>query len=464
MSPPAQLRTRILLVDDDLDMLETLAEGLGERGFEVFTARSGEAGVRLAAERPVDVVVTDLRMTGIDGIELLGQLQEQSPELPVIVMTAYSAVDTAIEAVRRGAYHYLAKPFRLDELVIFLRRAYDDTQLRREAASLRRALREQPAPPGLLGHSGAMQEIYRIIGQVAATTAPVLITGETGTGKSLIAATIHQRSPRASAPLISINCAALPENLLESELFGHVRGAFSGATAEAAGLFLAANGGSMFLDEIGEMPQALQAKLLHVLERQTVRPLGGTKERPIDVRILSATNRDLDQAVRDGKFREDLLYRLNLVAIELPPLRERSGDMPELIEHFLARARARYPDSPVRGLSREVVQKLLAHPWPGNVRELAQTLERLVLLGRGELVGIDDLPRNLRRGPGLMPAFDAIVPMREMQRRYAAWVLEQNEGVRARAARGLGIDVKTLARLLEPDGTASPGADEPAAP
>jgi two-component system response regulator HydG len=451
---PVQLRSRILLVDDDLDMLETLAEGLGERGFEVVTARSGEAALHQVDERPVDVVVTDLRMAGIDGIELLGQLREQSPELPVIVMTAYSAIETAIEAVRRGAYHYLAKPFRLDELVIFLRRAFDDTQLRREAVTLRRALREQPAPPGLLGHTAAMQETYRVIERVAGTTAPVLITGETGTGKSLVAAILHQRSGRASAPLVSINCAALPEPLLESELFGHVRGAFSGATSESIGLFQAANSGSIFLDEIGEMPLALQAKLLHVLERQAVRPIGGTKERSVDVRILSATNRDLEQAVREGKFREDLLYRLNLVALELPPLRERTADIPELLTYFLAQARARYPDSPVQGFSRDVMQKLLSHPWPGNVRELAHTLERLVLLGRRETVELDELPRNFRRGPGLSPVFDAIVPMREMQRRYAAWVLEQNEGVRARAARGLGIDVKTLARLLEPDDAA----------
>ena len=448
---PVQSRSRILLVDDDLDMLETLAEGLGERGFEVVTARSGAAALRQMGERPVDVVVTDLRMAGIDGIELLSQLHAISPELPVIVMTAYSAIDTAIEAVRRGAYHYLAKPFRLDELVIFLRRAFDDTQLRREAAALRRALREQPAPQGLLGHSAAMQETYRVIERVAGTTAPVLLTGETGTGKSLVAAILHQRSGRASAPLVSINCAALPEQLLESELFGHVRGAFSGATSESIGLFQAANGGSIFLDEIGEMPAPLQAKLLHVLERQTIRPIGGTRERAVDVRILSATNRDLEQAVREGKFREDLLYRLNLVTIELPPLRERTADIPELLTYFLAQARARYLDSPVRGFSRDVMQKLLAHPWPGNVRELTHTLERLVLLGRRETVELDDLPRNFRRGPGLSPVFDAIVPMREMQRRYAAWVLEQNEGVRARAARGLGIDVKTLARLLEPD-------------
>jgi two-component system response regulator HydG len=304
-----------------------------------------------------------------------------------------------------------------------------------------------------------MQEVYRVIERVAGTTAPILLTGETGTGKSLVATIIHQRSDRASAPLVAINCAALPEALLESELFGHVRGAFSGATADNAGLFCAANGGTVVLDEIGEMALPLQAKLLHVLERRAVRPIGGTKERPIDVRILAVTNRDLEQAVREGKFREDLLYRLNLVPLELPPLRERSGDVAELLGRFLAEARARYPDSPVRGLSRPALERLLAYPWPGNVRELSHVIERLVLLGRGENVELDDLPRAIKttvEGPAL---FDAIVPMREMQRRYAAWVLEQVDGIRSRAAKRLGIDVKTLARLLDPqvEGAGEPG-------
>ena len=452
MAPPTQQKTRLLLVDDDLDMLEALAEGLGEQGFEVLTARSAEAAIVHLSEESFDVMVTDLRMTGADGLTLLAQARELSHELPVIVMTAYSAIDTAIEAVRRGAYHYLAKPFRIDELVIFVRRAFEDTQLRREAEMLRHALRVQPAPPGLLGRSAAMQELFRVIDRVAGTAAPVLITGETGTGKSLVATSIHQRSDRASAPMVTLNCAALPENLLESELFGHVRGAFSGATSSAAGLFAAANGGSILLDEIGEMALPLQAKLLHVIERRTVRPIGGTKERPIDVRVLAATNRDLDQAVRDGKFREDLLYRLNLVVLELPPLRERGADIPVLIEHFLAEALARYPDSPVRHLSRDAQARLLAHPWPGNVRELAHTIERLVLLGRGEVVEAADLPRNIKAGADVPPPFDAIVSMRDMQRRYAGWVLQQVDGIRAHAARRLGIDVKTLARLLGNDG------------
>jgi two-component system response regulator HydG len=247
---------------------------------------------------------------------------------------------------------------------------------------------------------------------------------------------------------VILNCAALPENLLESELFGHVRGAFSGATASATGLFSAADGGSILLDEIGEMALPLQAKLLHVLERGTVRPIGGTKERPIDVRILAATNRDLEQAVRDGRFREDLLYRLNLVELELPPLRERTSDLPELLDHFLAKALARYPDSPVRSLSRAALERLLAHPWPGNVRELSHTIERLVLLGHGAVVEVSDLPRSMRETTDPPTAFDAIVPMREMQRTYAAWVLEQVDGIRLHAARRLGIDVKTLGRLL----------------
>ena len=460
MSPPAKLQTRVLLVDDDLDMLTTLAESLGERGFAAITAPSGEAAREHLRGGGLDVMVTDLRMTGIDGIELLGEARELLPGLPVILMTAYSAIDSAIEAVRRGAFHYLAKPFRVDELVIHVRRALEDTRLRREAETLRRALRAQPPPPGLLGRSAAMQEVYRVIERVAATAAPILITGETGTGKSLVAASIHQRSSRASAPFVSINCAALPEALLESELFGHVRGAFSGATVDASGLFSAANGGTIVLDEIGEMALPLQAKLLHVLERRAVRPLGGTRERPIDVRIIAATNRDLEGAVRDGSFREDLLYRLNVVTLDLPPLREREGDIGELIEFFLAQARAKYPDSPVRGLARPVLQRLLAHPWPGNVRELSHAIERLVLLGRGAVIELDELPRSLRPSADSPPLFDAIVPMREMQRRYATWVLEQVDGIRSHAAKRLGIDVKTLARHLAPPDAAPRDDDD----
>jgi two-component system response regulator HydG len=441
-------KTRLLLVDDDLDMLEALADGIGDHGFEVITARSAEAAIGHMAEEHYDVMVTDLRMTGADGLTLLAQARAIDTELPVIVMTAYGAIDTAIEAVRRGAFHYLTKPFRVDELVIFVRRAVEDTRLRREAEVLRHALRVQPGPPGLLGRSAAMQELFRVLDRVAATSAPVLITGETGTGKSLLAATIHQRSGRASAPMVTLNCAALPENLLESELFGHVRGAFSGAVAGATGLFMAANGGTILLDEIGELAMPLQAKLLHVIERGAVRPIGGTKERTIDVRVLAATNRDLEQAVREGRFREDLLYRLNLVQIELPPLRERSGDLAELIGLFLEDARGRYPDSPVRRLSRPALERLIAHRWPGNIRELAHTIERLVLLGHGENVEVDDLPRNMRPGPDTPLAFDAILSMRDMQRRYAAWVLEQVDGIRSHAARSLGIDVKTLGRLL----------------
>lgn len=448
MLSPTKHKTRILLVDDDLDMLEALSDGLADKGFEVTAARSAEAALVHLAEANFDVMVTDLRMTGADGLTLLAEARALNPQLPVIVMTAYSALDTAIEAVRRGAFHYLAKPFRVDELLIFIRRAFEDTQLRREAEVLRHALRVQPGPPGLLGTSAAMQELFRIIDRVASTSAPVLITGETGTGKTLVASTIHQRSGRASAPLVALNCAALPENLLESELFGHVRGAFSGATSSSAGLFSAADGGSILLDEIGEMALPLQAKLLHVIERGAVRPIGGMKERPIDVRVLAATNRDLEQAVRDGRFREDLLYRLNLVVLELPPLRERNGDLPELIDHFLGKARARYPDSPVCNFSRAALERLLAHPWPGNVRELSHTIERLVLLGHGAMIEVADLPRSFSAPPDSNPAFDAIVPMREMQRRYAAWVLEQVDGIRAHAARRLGIDVKTLGRLL----------------
>ncbi len=449
-SPPAQ----VLVVDDELDLAETLAEGLCDRGFLAMATSSGRDAIERLEHGPVDALVTDLRMGGVDGLTLLAESRRLAPERPVIVMTAYGAIDTAVESIRQGAYHYLTKPFRLDELVIFLQRGLDEVRVRREAAALRRTLRDRFAATTLLGNSAAMRAVRDVMERVADTHATVLLTGETGTGKGLVARALHTESRRAAAPFVTVNCAALPEALLESELFGHVKGAFTGATAARAGLFAEAHGGTLFLDEIGEMTPALQAKLLDVLERGVVRPIGDSRERAVDVRVIAATHRDLRRDVLAGRFREDLFYRLDVVTLEVPPLRARLDDLPRLTEHFLQLAVARYPASTVRRVSAEAMARLAGYRFPGNVRELAHMIERGVLLGRAAELQPTDLPAAaLSDSPSSRVPFQGeIVPVRELQRRYAAWALEQLGGHRTRTAERLGIDAKTLAKWL---------ADEP---
>jgi two-component system response regulator HydG len=445
--PPA----RVLVVDDELSMAEMLADALSERGFEGIAAGSSAEAARRLGEENLHALVTDLRMPGLDGLGLLSVARRVAPDCPVVVMTAYSSIDTAIESIRRGAYHYLTKPFKVDELAIFLDRAIDDVRVRREAATLKRTLNEH-ALGNLLGPSGAMRDVRDLVGRIADAAVPALILGETGTGKGLVARAIHAEGVRAAAPFVTVNCAALPEPLLESELFGHVKGAFTGATARRTGLFEAAHGGSLFLDEIGEMTPALQAKLLDVLERGVVRAVGANKEVAVDVRIIAATHRDLRERVQAGTFRQDLLYRLDVVAIDIPPLRHRRDDIPVLVEHFLAAARARHPQSPVIAIAADAMATMLAHAWPGNVRELQHVVERLVLLGRSPEVGASELPATVtvKRDPAGAFAGD-VVPLREVQRRYVAWAFEQLGGRKIHTAEKLGVDIKTLSRWLRED-------------
>jgi two-component system response regulator HydG len=441
---------RILIVDDNLEMARSLADGLADRGYAVEAVGSGRAALEALAAGRIDAVVTDLRMPDVDGLGVLAASRKGNPSRPVIVMTAYSAVDTAVESIRQGAYHYLTKPFKQDELAIFLERALDDVKVRKEASALRSALRASFSASSLVGGSAGIQAVRERIARVADAPAPVILFGETGTGKGLVARALHADSKRAGGPFVSVNCAALPDTLLESELFGHVRGAFTGATADRPGLFAEAHGGCLFLDEIGEMPPPLQAKLLHVLETGSVRPLGSTKAREVDVRIIAATHRNLDQAVREGRFREDLLYRLDVVSIVIPPLRDRREDIPELVERLLEQIRARYPDSPVRRLSPAALEQLARHDWPGNVRELAHTLERTVLLARSAEVGVDELPEATRGGkaPARLGFSGPIVPIRELEQQYAAWALAQTGGHRTKTAERLGVDPKTLRKWL----------------
>jgi two-component system, NtrC family, response regulator HydG len=443
-------RARVLVVDDKPEMAETVADGLRDSGYQVITAHAGREALRLLESERPEALVTDLRLPGIDGLALLAASRKLEPLRPVIVMTAFGAIDSAIESIRQGANHYLTKPFKAEELLIFLGRALEEVRLRREAASLKTTLKATWSPPEFVGRSGAIREVLDIVQRLAPTDAPVLLTGETGTGKSQIAKLLHGQSGRAGGPFVSINCAALPEALLESELFGHTKGAFTGAAQERAGLFAEADRGTLLLDEIGEMPASLQAKLLHVLETRTVRPVGASRERPIDVRIVSATHRDLRERVRAGSFREDLLYRLDVVPVHLPALRKRREDVALLAQHFLERAKERYPASPVQRLSREAMARLYDYRWPGNVRELAHALERLVLLGRSAEIGFDELPQSIREAeaPKGMSFGQGVLPMRELQRRYCAWALQQSGGHRGRTAEVLGIDPKTLAKYL----------------
>jgi two-component system response regulator HydG len=442
---------RVLVVDDDPELAETLAEGLGERDLDAIACSSStEASERLKAG-DIDALVTDLRMPKVDGMQLLALSRQLAPERPVIVMTAYGAIETAVDAIRQGAYQYLTKPFGLDELALFLHRALDDARVRREAKALRATLDKQVGLGSLVASSAAMREVFDIASRIASATTPVLLTGETGTGKTALARAIHAASARAAGPFVAVNCAALPENLLESELFGHVKGAFTGATAARAGLFADADHGTLLLDEIGEMAPALQAKLLQVLEAGTVRAVGASTQRTVDVRVIAATHRDLRERARTGAFREDLLYRLDVVTIEVPALRHRREDIPMLAERFLAESRGRHPNSPVERFSPEAMARLLDYAWPGNVRELAHAVERVVLLGRDAEVKASDLPAATAQtaATGLPGGLEGtVLPIREVQRRYAAWALEKLGGHKARTAEALDVDTKTLAKWL----------------
>jgi two-component system, NtrC family, response regulator HydG len=450
-------RPRVFVVDDDRVLGETLKDGLLDRGYESVAISSSKEAARRLASEDVDALVTDLRMPGVDGLGLLELSRRATPERPVIVMTAYSAVDTAIESIRRGAYHYLTKPFKVDELALFLGRALDEARLRREAVMLRRALGDRFAVANIIGASDSMRELCELASRVGDTTVPVLVLGETGTGKGLIARAIHAAGPRADGPFVTVNCAAVPENFLESELFGHTKGAFTGATGPRKGLFEQASGGTLFLDEIGELPLPLQAKLLDVLERRVVRALGSDHERPVDARVIAATHRNLRARARDGCFRQDLLFRLDVVRLEIPPLRQRPADLPALTVHFLARARGRHPASPVQRIAPDALARLTAHPWPGNVRELENVIERFVLLGRSAEIGVTDLPKEVgATGREDLPFEGPVLPLEDVERRYARWAIAQLGGRKMLTAEKLGIDRKTLARLL------GNGDDDPA--
>jgi two-component system, NtrC family, response regulator HydG len=453
----------VLVVDDDLALAETLSDGLLERGYRGIAEGSSAAAIRRLESEDIDVLVTDLRMPKPDGLELLAVSRKLDATRPVIVTTAFSDVASAVESIRQGAYHYLTKPFKVDELELFLRRALEEARLRTEAVVLRRALRERFALGNMVGESTSMRALFDQMERIADAEVPVLLSGETGTGKGLVARALHSLGRRANGPFVSVNCATLPENLLESELFGHVKGAFTGAVAQRSGLFEEAHGGTLFLDEIGEIDFGLQAKLLDVLESGQVRAVGANKQRPVDVRVVAASNQNLRRMAAAHRFREDLLFRLEVVRLDLPPLRDRLEDLPILVEHFLKAAKVRHPKSPVEHFSLEAHARLAQHPWPGNVRELEHVVERAVLLGRTQEVPPSELhlERPQATGEGRHTFSGPVLPLRELQRRYAAWALQQQGGRRLATAESLGVDRKTLAKLLD---TADAGGEDAAPP
>ena len=434
---------RVLAVDDERPTRLLMERELPRAGFRVTTAESGEDALVAIRTQDFDVVLLDLRMPGCGGMEALRRIRESEAGAEVVILTGHPDVDTAIAAMKLGAYDYLTKPFKLAELEQVLRRAAERKRLQLENQALRRMVAQSEPSPLIVGSSRAVTELLATVRRIAPTDANVLIMGPSGTGKGLVARVIHDSSARARGPFLAINCSAFQDQLLESELFGHEKGAFTGATAAKPGLFEVAEAGTLLLDEVGEMSPAMQAKLLQVLDTREMRRVGGTRVHRLDVRIIAATNRDLPEAVKAGRFREDLYYRLNVVTLTLPPVRERKEDIPLLVEHFLARfGSAGYGP---RRFTPESLQVLTDYPWPGNVRELANAIERLLILTPGEAIGPEDLPPNIRSIQG---AADAPGSLADMERLHILRVLKETQGRKAQAARILGVDVKTLNKKI----------------
>jgi len=454
---------RVLVVDDEQSMCELLETDLRMRDFEPQWYTSAKDALLAMSRSEFDVVVTDLKMPGIDGIELCQRIVANRPDIPVVVMTAFGSMETAIAAIRAGAYDFVTKPIEMDMLALTLQRAVRHRQLQERVKTLSEAVARSERFDELLGASPVMQQLYDQMSRIADTDASVLIVGESGTGKELVARSIHKRSRRSDQSFVAVNCAALPDTLLESELFGHAKGAFTDARSERKGLFLQADGGTLFFDEIGEMPLTMQPKLLRALEESRLRPVGGDQEVPFDVRLVAATNRDLESAVEEGTFREDLFFRVHVIQLEMPPLRSRGTDTLLLAQNFVEKFAAR-SNKAVTGISEAVAERLLAYSWPGNVRELRNVMERAVALTRYDKLAVEDLPdkiRDYRSSQVFIGGEDPsdLVPVEEVERRYILHVLEASGGNKTLAARTLGLDRKTLYRKLRQYG-ADAGAEE----
>jgi len=437
---------RILVVDDEVNARTALAELLRDEGYDVETAADAFKALGKYAEHAPQVVLTDLKMPGMDGIELVKRLRALPDPAAVVVVTAFGAVQSAVEAMHAGSAEYLTKPINFDELLLVLDRILEHHRLTAEARNLRARLDERFARHNLIGSGPAMRWVFEMIDQVAPSRATVLITGESGTGKELVAAAIHQRSPRASGPFIKVHCAALAESLLESELFGHEKGAFTGAVNRRDGRFSLAHGGTLFLDEIGEISASIQVKLLRFLQEHEFERVGGDRPISVDVRIIAATNRDLPQMIKDGRFREDLFYRLNVVAVGMPPLRERATDIPALAYFFLERF-AKDNGKAIAGFAHDALQLLIAYPWPGNVRELENAIERAVVMTQGGLIEARHLPPTLVPRPATSPDGGPPIPgttLSELERYAILKTLESTGGATSKAAEVLGISVRKI--------------------
>jgi DNA-binding NtrC family response regulator len=439
----------LLIVEDDTPMREMLDSLFGEEGWEVRQASTANAALGLVRDTDFDVVLSDIKMPGKSGIEMVGELRQLRPDTPVVLMTAFGSIDSAVEAMQAGAFDYITKPFEPEAVLLTIERALERRNLEEENRRLRRAVDRTGALGELIGESPAMREIFALIRKVAQSRSSVLITGESGTGKEVVARAIHFHGRRSDKPFVPINCTAIPEGLLESELFGHVRGAFTGSHTTKTGLFEKAGGGTLFLDEIGDMGPALQGKLLRVLQDREIRPVGGTQSVKVDVRIIAATNKTLSEEMKEGRFREDLFYRLNVIPIHIPPLRERPEDIPPLVEAFL-----RKHGGGRRNLSTEAMERLMRSPWRGNARELENAIERGLTLSESDTIGLADLPVETGCGEEsqepanvvLVAAAASKLTLRELEDRYTEEILRRTGGNKVRAARILGIDRKTLYR------------------
>jgi two-component system response regulator HydG len=442
----------LLIVDDQASIRETMLITFRREGYDVQAAESGEQALTILERRPFDLVITDLRMSGIDGIEVLRRIKELSPDTEVVVMTAYGTIEGAVEAIKKGAYDYLTKPFQPEELILVAQRALERRGLAQRVRVLEEAVRDREPFHGIVATSPGMQKVLRMVQQVARHEATVLITGESGTGKELVARALHALSPRKDKRLVVINCGTIPENLQESELFGHIKGSFTGAHYSKPGLFEEADGGTAFLDEIGELTLPAQVKLLRFLQDGEVRRVGTTVSRNLDVRIIAATNRDLNKSVEEKTFREDLFYRVNVIPIDLPPLRERRDDIPHLTHHFVKRAADRIgmPNPP--SVSPRAMSVLMSQPWRGNVRELENLVERAIALDKDGIIGIDDLPYDVtpRSEDRLIDrALQSALTLRQLEREYILEVLAACNGSRVKTAERLGITTATLWRKLK---------------
>lgn len=436
----------VLVVDDEQGILDVIRILLANNGFTPHTAHGGKAALEAIERVRPDIVISDIRMPGITGVEVLAAAREADPETPVILMTAQATLQSAVQAVNEGAFYYIQKPFRNDDLLAIVRRAAEHRKLRVENRALKQEIKRRDRPGRPVGESSRWLDVLRLAETVAPTDSTVLLQGESGTGKEVVARYIHEQSTRTGGAFLSINCGALPESLLESELFGHVKGSFTGAVKDKTGLFAAASGGTFFLDEVGEMAAATQVKLLRTLQQREVLPVGATEAIPVDARLIAATNRDLEREVKTGQFRSDLFYRLNVIAIHLPPLRDRRDDIPLLVDALLAR------HGGGKAVSAEAMAVLCEYAWPGNVRELENALERALIVTRGDVITPETLPERVvsRAGERLIRDVEHAEPTLDViERAYIRWVLDAQGGNKTRAAEVLGIDPSTLHRKLQ---------------